>query len=42
MFVKIVLSTVDLDDETVFETHKIHNESCAWRLPPKMIAALSP
>jgi hypothetical protein len=42
MFIQIVLTAVDLDHETVFHTHKVHNESLTRRLPSEMISALPP
>jgi hypothetical protein len=42
MGIKIVLATVDLDDESVFQTNEVHHESLARGLPAEVIAALSP
>ena len=40
--IEIMLSAVDLDDETMFQTHEVHDEIIARRLAAKMKPALAP
>jgi hypothetical protein len=42
MNIEIVLSTIDLDSETMLEANKIHDETLARRLSTEMVTAVSP
>jgi hypothetical protein len=42
MSVKIVLSAVNFDNETVLQADEINDVAFAWRLPTEVISALTP
>jgi len=42
MCIKVVLATVDFDDEAMLEADKVNDETIAGRLAAKMKSALPP
>jgi len=42
VLIEIMLSAVDLDDETVFDADKVKDETFARRLTSEMESALAP
>lgn len=42
VLIEIVLSAINLDDETVFDADKIDDVTFAGRLTPEMKSALAP
>ena len=42
VLIEIMLSAINLDDETVFDADKVNDETFARRLTPEVESALAP